>query len=51
MVPGSKNVQNQCTIVIIRAKKFVNITNLAREFLKNFGETPPTAQKFMTFFE
>ena len=27
------------------------MTNLGREFLKKFGVTPPTAQKFMRFLE
>ena len=35
----------------LSAKKFVNKTNLACEVQKNFGVTPPTAQKFMPFFE
>ena len=31
------------------AKMFVDVTNLARKFWKNFGVTPPTAQKFRPF--
>ena len=33
------------------AKNFVNMTELAREFWKNSGVTPPTAQKSMPFLE
>ena len=32
----TKNLQDQRAVVILRAKMFVDITNLAHEFLKNF---------------
>ena len=34
-----KNLQDQWAVVILRAKMFVVITNLAHEFLKNFENT------------
>ena len=48
---GVKNLQDQWTVVILPAKKFVNMTNLAGELWKNFEAAPPTAQKFMPFLE
>ena len=33
------------------AKKFVNMTNFARKFWKNFLVMPPAAQKFMPLLE
>ena len=51
-VGGAKNLLDQCAVdTNLPAKKFVNMTNFAREVWKNFGVTSPTAQKFMPFLE
>ena len=51
-VGGAKTLHNQCAVDSnLPAKKFVNKTNLAREFWKNVGVMPPTAQKFIPFLE
>ena len=48
---GTKNLQDQWAVVILPAKKLVDMIYAAGEFWKNFGVTSPTAQEFMPFLK
>ena len=48
---GARNLQDQWAVEFLPAKKFLDMSNLAREFWKNFRVTPTTAQKFLPFLE